>query len=561
MNSGAGWSSIYEKLPDAKQLKKLRYNAGALLNWTDSGSVVSIVNHPFWHQVATVIPNSRFVYDCMDFHEGFSNTGGSIIAQEKQMIEDADVVITSSFALYDSVKDVATQSILLRNAADYQHFCDRPQEVYEDPEGRKIIGYYGAIAEWFDIELVAKIAQRFSDCLILLIGEDTVCAGSRLGTFANVECTGEVPYDKLPFYLHSFHVCMLPFRITPLTKATNPVKLYEYLSAGKPVVTVNLPEMTQFEGLIQVSEDDQEFLNHIGSFIHGSNPSDDVDHRKEFARVQTWEHRAHAFIGAVETADQIPLVSIIVVTYNNLALTKDCINSILAHSDYDNIEVIIVDNASTDETVGYLRDLVAGRDNFKLIANETNRGFAAANNQGLSVASGQYLTLLNNDTYVTGGWIQTLVNHLKRNGEIGIIGPVTNNIGNEAKIEIEYSDMEEMAERSSVYIRFHLGDLKEIRTLAFFCVMIPRATFERVGFLDEVFGRGFFEDDDYCRRVEQEGLKIVLAEDVFVHHYLSASFDKIVQSERKELFLKNKAIYEKKWGPWVRHATRKSSWV
>ena len=95
-----------------------------------------------------------------------------------------------------------------------------------------------------------------------------------------------------------------------------------------------------------------------------------------------------------------------------------------------------------------------------------------------------------------------------------------------------------------------------IRTVAFFCVAMPRSTYETVGPLDPAFGVGFFEDDDYCRRVEAAGLGVACAEDVFVHHHLSASFDKLKAEKRQELFLRNKAIYEAKWGTWQPHRYR-----
>jgi GT2 family glycosyltransferase len=86
---------------------------------------------------------------------------------------------------------------------------------------------------------------------------------------------------------------------------------------------------------------------------------------------------------------------------------------------------------------------------------------------------------------------------------------------------------------------------------------MPRSTWERVGPLDEAFGIGFFEDDDYCRRVEAAGLRVACADDVFVHHHLSASFDALKAERKRELFERNKAIYEAKWGPWVPHAYRR----
>jgi GT2 family glycosyltransferase len=85
---------------------------------------------------------------------------------------------------------------------------------------------------------------------------------------------------------------------------------------------------------------------------------------------------------------------------------------------------------------------------------------------------------------------------------------------------------------------------------------MPRRVLETVGELDEAFGIGFFEDDDYCRRVEQAGFRVACAEDVFVHHHLSASFAKMQSEEKRELFERNKRTYEAKWGTWTPHVYR-----
>src|SRR3546814_21002188 len=95
-----------------------------------------------------------------------------------------------------------------------------------------------------------------------------------------------------------------------------------------------------------------------------------------------------------------------------------------------------------------------------------------------------------------------MVNHLRRNPRIGLLGPVTNNIGNEARIEVQYADMGEMKQVAARHTRQHAGVLLDIPTVGFFCVAMPRSTYERVGPLDEAFGVGFFEADDYCRRVQ-----------------------------------------------------------
>jgi len=551
-----GAPPIYSDAPSLENVAQLRRSIGEVLDWADCKQIVSLVDHPFWYDTASVLPNSRLVYDCMDHHEGFGNNAESLMQLETQLLRDAELTITTSTWLDDAITPHAKQRALIRNAGEYEHFAKVPDSIYRDPQGRRIIGYYGAIAEWFDLDLVESVARQHPDCSLLLIGADTANAKSRLAKLPNVTLTGEVPYSDLPHYLHGFDVCLLPFKVIPLTLATNPVKAYEYLGAGKPIVTVDLPEMAQFEGLVYVADGKDAFLAAVSSVLSRPEPDALIQQRKAFAAGQTWQHRAEALIQQAESVARDPRVSVIVVTYNNLELTRACLEIIDEHSQYENIEIIVVDNASSDGTPAFLSEWVANGQNRRLILNDDNRGFAAANNQGLAVANGDYLVLLNNDTYVTPGWIRTLVRHLQRDKTIGLIGPVTNNIGNEAKIDIAYDGMDEMRLKSATYTRRRIGQTYPLRTAAFFCVMMPRATYERVGTLDEAFGRGFFEDDDYCRRIEQLGLRVVCAEDVFIHHHLSASFNKLKLQDRQKLFEDNKKIYEAKWGEWVPHAYR-----
>jgi GT2 family glycosyltransferase/glycosyltransferase involved in cell wall biosynthesis len=553
-----GAPSIYTAPPGVDVITQLRASVGELLLWADSSEVVSLVQHAFWYDVATVLPNSRVVYDCMDHHEGFGNTAPEILALERSLLRDADLTVTTSGWLDQIVANQTKRRALIRNAGEFEHFATCPASIYRDPQGRRVIGYYGAIAEWFDQELVEAIAHRFPDCCVLLVGADTVNSKSKLGHLANVKFIGEVSYGELPYYLHGFAVCLLPFKVIPLTLATNPVKVYEYLSAGKVVVSVDLPEMRQFSDLVSVADSPEGFLSAVADILSRPFDQEDINKRQAFAKEQTWTHRAEALVFHVEHEVALPKASVIVVTYNNIELTKACLESLDKYSAYSELEIIVVDNASSDGSGAFLAEWVKAAPNRKIILNEDNKGFAAANNQGLVLASGEYLVLLNNDTYVTPGWIGTLINHLRRDNTIGLIGPVTNNIGNEAKINISFTGMEDMLKVSAVHTRRHLGQTMQLHNVAFFCVMMRRDVYERVGPLDEIFGKGFFEDDDYCRRVEQLGLRVVCAEDVFIYHHLSASFNKLRSKDRQALFEQNKATYEAKWGEWVPHDYRNS---
>ena len=247
-----------------------------------------------------------------------------------------------------------------------------------------------------------------------------------------------------------------------------------------------------------------------------------------------------------------PVLSIVIVNWNTRNLLRSCLQSVQEETNLSH-EVWVVDNGSSDGSPEMVRNEFPA---VHLIANGDNKGFAAANNQGLAAATGDYLVMLNNDTHVTPGWVATLVRHLQRSETLGMLGPVTNNIGNEARIDIRYADMEGMLQAASDYTARHAGLLTPLHTAAFFCVMMPRRVYETVGELDEAFGIGMFEDDDYCRRVQQAGWTIACAEDVFIHHHLSASFNKIKQEKRQAMFEQNKAIYEAKWGTWEPHKYR-----
>lgn len=246
--------------------------------------------------------------------------------------------------------------------------------------------------------------------------------------------------------------------------------------------------------------------------------------------------------------NKLPRVTILILTYNNLLFTKICLHNIYSNTTYPNFEVIAVDNASNDETPSWLSAFALTHPNLRVILNTKNLGFAGGNNQGAREADGEYIIFLNNDTVVTQGWVERLLKHMQRDPRIGLIGPVTNSTGNEARIPINYvlpAEMEMFAENRT---RALDGQTFNIRMLAFYCVMTRKDQFETIGGLDERFAVGMFEDDDIAVRYLQKGLKVVCAEDVFIHHFHSASFSNLKKDHYNRIFAENRQKYEEKWG-------------
>ena len=443
------------------------------------------------------------------------------------------------------MSDTNQNTILVRNAGDLDHFSLSPESDVLANIRKPIVGYHGAISDWFDSRLVAKCAEAYPAYQFVLIGSTFGADLTPLHGMENVHLLGEIPYAELPKYLRYFDACLIPFKITPLTQAANPVKFYEYLCPGKPVVSVALPELAEYHEVCYYSTNEEEFVANVEKAL--SERDDSLrEKRIEIAKKNSWDQRIDQILEA--TRDLFPKVSVIIVTFNNLEYLKLCLESIFRYSCYPNVESIVVDNHSQDGTKEYLREMQQRRDNIITVVNQENKGFAGGNNEGLKAASGEYIILLNDDTIVTRDWVPDLVSLLERTPRLGMIGPVSNFVGNIQKIKVNYrKDLDEIQTWAWRYTGQHADDYRSIDMLGFFCIMMKREVFEKVGFLDENYEIGMFEDDDYCRRVREEGYELGYTKRVYIHHEGSVSFKKLNSLEHQKIWDKNKNYFEKKW--------------
>jgi GT2 family glycosyltransferase len=260
-------------------------------------------------------------------------------------------------------------------------------------------------------------------------------------------------------------------------------------------------------------------------------------------------------------ADADASVSVVVVCHDGLPFTKLCLASLLERTPADvALEVVVVDNGSRDGTAEYLDRLAAAAPCVRVLRNAGNRGFPAAANQGLRAARGDALVLLNDDVVLPHGWLAPLLGAIG-DPAVGLAGPTTNRIGTEAEVDCAYRTLAELDACAARRAREQRGERCDQRTAAMFCVALRREVFEHVGPLDEDFGVGLLEDDDYAQRVRAAGLRVVCAEDAFVHHFGEASFGALVRSgERDRLLRVNRTRFEAKHGaPWRPYARRTSS--
>lgn len=561
-NRGMRGLQSYTGVPTPAQTRAWIDHFHALADAVAASPIAHVViEHSYWWNLAKHLsPEYQITFDCMDDIGGFSNTEPHVLDAELDMIARADKMVVSSQYLFDKfspMRDV----VMVRNGTDVSHFIDDSQTQAPGWLAGKLrpgairVGYVGAIAEWFHTDLLETVARANPDFDIHLCGAVTAEPPLRLGNLPNVTLHGEIPYGDVPAFHRQMDVLIIPFQLLPIIKACDPVKFYEYSAVMRPTVSTSLPELDRAGDLVFRADDAASFAAQIRRAAPLAQDADFGRRLRQYALDNAWSFRAVDMLAEMRRE---PKLSVVVLHYGtDTDMTLATLHAMLGRGEiYPNLEVVLVDNGSTLEVLDILRDRAAQDDRIVLVENGENLGFARGNNRGIEAATGEFVLLLNNDTFLAPGALLAMVRHLQRHPEIGIVGPMTNNIGNEARIEIAYADMEDMLRAARDLATGHRGQWTPIPVCAYFCAMFRRADLDRLGHLPEIYGRGMFEDDDHCATFRQAGLVTALAEDAFCHHHLSASFDALPSGEKQQLFERNRALFEDRWGKWVPHRYR-----
>ena len=282
---------------------KLVYNINAMLlknqlkKYIEDGENLFIWNfmpHPVVEKLIEELKPNAYVYDCIDDLKSFTAVNKNAIASEKRLIKKADIVYATSLTLLEYCKNHNGNSKLLRNAVNYDHFkqninYDRVTKL-KKKYGNNIIGYFGAIFDWFDLDLLEKLALEYHDYNIIIIGPVNVNI-DHLQKYENLYFLGSKDYSELPTYLQIFKLGIIPFKINDLTKNTNPVKLYEYFTVGIPVVATYMPELEEYNELVYLSNSHEGFIDNVHLALKKSMDEKLGQQRIEISKKNTWSNR------------------------------------------------------------------------------------------------------------------------------------------------------------------------------------------------------------------------------------------------------------------------------
>ncbi len=237
---------------------------------------------------------------------------------------------------------------------------------------------------------------------------------------------------------------------------------------------------------------------------------------------------------------------VVMLTYNKLDFTRQCISSFLSNTHIP-CRLILIDNASTDGTKEYLTSLKdTANCRIKLVFNEDNRGFVGGMNQGVKISTAPYVCLANNDLLFTEGWLDEAISIFKKYASIGLLNPDSNSLGTHVPVGVSLKDF-----GRQLYSK-RKGIFSEMPFCVGYCMLIKREVIEKVGGLSEEFYPMFFEDSDYSLKVKKAGYLTGVAKGSYVWHKEHASLKQI--PEKEKIFVNSREKFIKKWGRILRIA-------
>ena len=247
------------------------------------------------YAVDSLYSKSPVIYDCFDNHIGWKGRYSKKVVNsiERDLIKKADVTFFSSKDLLETKKADAKSYELIRNAADYEHFYLPPHESLLK---NNIVLYLGVISDWANLSLIEAIVDLDKSKEYWFVGPVRNNYLSKIESKANVKIFGEQPYPVLGSYIKKAACCIIPFdHLNPLIKSTNPIKLYEYLAAGKPVVSTAMEEVVQYGDNVYIANSPEDFVHMINLSIT-ENSVEKIVSRQQLAMENSWDERVNTII-------------------------------------------------------------------------------------------------------------------------------------------------------------------------------------------------------------------------------------------------------------------------
>lgn len=313
-------------LPLIDKVKRLRWiNDYLILLWLkiimklkDIKKPILLYYEPRFSSLIEKIDKKIIVYDCIDDKLAFSNVPKWMKIYLDILIDNADIIFVTSSNLQKKIEDNIKEGKiadgkrkdivrLIGNGVNVEHFKKAMTDIPIPEEIRlvkkPIVGYIGALDDWFDFDIVNEISCAYHDVSIVLLGPISPRVKDEtdmLRKYHNVIFVDKQPYDLLPNYIRVFDICIIPFKINDLTVSINPIKLYEYMASGKNIISTNMPEVNKYNDIIYVAKSKKEFVNYVGNLL-GKRPN--IDKLLRVAKDNSWDKKTEYMVKFILEAE------------------------------------------------------------------------------------------------------------------------------------------------------------------------------------------------------------------------------------------------------------------
>ena len=255
----------------------------------------------FWQQLKSAAPKARLIYDCMDDNEGISDSSlrKYTLTEESGLLKNADLVFTSSASLAGKIqkRGYAQEPHVISNGIStrfLQHISlDAAPAPKANANDELHLLYYGTIAYWFDFRIMLRMLDSFPNLHLHIAGP----ADREIPSHARLHYEGVVPHHELPRLVANHHALIMPFIINDLIRSVDPVKLYEYISFGKPIITVWYDELKRFAPFINSYRDEDELRSILQNLSSDLSISYTAEDARRFLSGNTWDFRTRQIIG------------------------------------------------------------------------------------------------------------------------------------------------------------------------------------------------------------------------------------------------------------------------
>lgn len=267
-----------------------------------------VLTHPLQYELIQE-RGTPILYDCMDFYQGFVRSKEdkeSIKKCEKELVKNASIVTCSSGSLKEYIREEYSKDCILINNGCEIRDLSSSNTLYLNPDEKYTIGYVGAVADWIDWALIEFLALEHTNCLFSFYGPivtktETKKLSNLVKSHSNIELKGLIPYSMVHKVIDSFDVCIYPFINDKFTSYVDPVKVYEYLSLGKPVLSITNKETEKFKDYVYLGKSPKEISSQLRKAIENRQDKMKREQRIAFARLNSWNSRGDMILSLLNS--------------------------------------------------------------------------------------------------------------------------------------------------------------------------------------------------------------------------------------------------------------------